>query len=312
MKKNILITGGLGLIGSRLAEKYINSEENITILSRSDKRISNIKGLEDKINLKIKDIKDISPEDVANQDYIFHFASTVDNYNIHNQPHLDININCNGTIALLEACRYTNPKARIIYPSTFFVNGNLDKLPATPESPCEPLGLYPATKLAAEHFCKIYNRVFDMNTVIARFTNVFGEKEANDNKKKAAFNYLIGQAIKDKEVPLYDGGNFYRDYIFVDDVAEACMTIAEKGKKDEIYYVGNGKTKKFKELIEIVIEEAGSGTIKNISPPEFHNKIGIKDYYCDNTPIKELGWEPKVSLKEGIRRTIQHYKNESK
>jgi len=311
MQKNILITGGLGLIGSRLAEKYVESGENVTILSRSDKRISNIKGLEDKITLKIKDINDISPEDVANQDYIFHFASTVDNYNINDQPHLDVNVNCNGTISLLEACRASNPNARVVYPSTFFVNGNVE-LPATPESPCEPLGLYPATKLASEHFCKIYNRVFDMNTVIARFTNVFGENEANDNKKKAAFNYLMGLALKDEEIPLYDAGNFYRDYIFVDDVADACQVIAEKGKTGEVYYVGNGKAQSFKELIDMVVEEAGSGTIKNIEPPEFHNRVGIKDYYCDNTPLKNLGWESKVPVREGIRRTIEHYKNGSK
>jgi len=312
MSKNILITGGLGLIGSCLAEKYANSGENVTILSRSDKRLNNIRGLEDKITLKIKDIKNISPEDVSNQDYIFHFASTVDNYNIHDQPHLDVNVNCNGTISLLEACRKSNPNVRIVYPSTFFVNGNLKKLPATPESPCEPLGIYPATKLASEHFCKIYNKVFDMNTVIARFTNVFGEKEANDNKKKGAFNYLMGLAIKGEEIQLYDAGNFYRDYIFVDDVADACKVIAEKGETGKVYYVGNGKPQSFKELIDIVIEEAGSGTIKNINPPEFHNRVGMKDYYCNNTPLKNLGWEPKVSVREGIRRTIQHYKNESK
>ena len=302
MGKNVLITGGLGLIGSCLTEKYVNSGENVTILSQSDKRINNIKGLENKITLKIKDIKDISPEDVINQDYIFHFASTVDNYNIHDQPHLDVNVNCNGTISLLEVCKEFNPSARIVYPSTFFVNGNLDKLPATPESPCNPLGLYPATKLAAENFCKIYNQVFDMNTVIARFTNVFGEKEANNNKKKAAFNYLMGLALRGEEIPLYDAGNFYRDYIFVDDVADACQTIAEKGETGKIYYVGNGKPQKFKELIDIVIEEAKSGTIKNISPSEFHNRIGIKDFYCDNSPLRNLGWKPKISIREGIKK----------
>lgn len=310
-KKKVLITGGLGLIGSKLAEKCVFSGDSVTILSKSLKRIRNIRGLENKIELHLKDINEINPLDVKDKDFIFHFASTVDNYNIYDQPYLDVDVNCHGTISLLEACRKSNPKARIVYPSTFFVNGNIE-LPATPESPCEPLGVYPATKLAAEHFCKIYNRVFEMNAVIARFTNVFGENEENNNKKKAAFNYLMGLALKDKEIPLYDAGNFYRDYIFVDDVADACKVIAEKGETGEVYYVGNGKAQIFRELIEIVIEEAGSGTIKNIEPPEFHNRVGIKDYYCDNNPLRQLGWRPKVSVREGIRRTIQHYKNASR
>ncbi len=302
MVKQILITGGLGLIGSKLAEFYVNSGEMVTIISRSKKNIRNIKGFENKINLKIKDIKDVSVEDVKNQDIIFHLASTVDNYNMLDMPHLDVNVNCNGTISLLEMCKKANPFVRIVYSSTFFVNGALEKLPATPKSPCEPLGIYPATKLAAEHFCKIYNRVFGMNITIARFTNVFGEKESKENKKKAAFNYLIGLALKNKKIPVYDGGDFYRDYIFVDDVASACQIIAEKGKVGEIYYVGNGKTHKFKELIKIVIEEAGTGFIIDVKPPKFHNQVGFKNYYCDNKPLKDLGWKAKVSLREGIKK----------
>jgi UDP-glucose 4-epimerase len=312
MQRRVLITGGLGLIGSRLAEKCVQSGEKVTILTRSKEKLENIEGIAERVELRVKDVRDISQEDVADQDQIFHFASTVDNYNIHDQPYLDVEVNCGGTLALLEACREFNPQARIVYPSTFFVNGNLDHLPATPQSPCEPRGLYPATKLAAEHFCRIYNEVFDMNTVTARLTNVFGERESRTNKKKAAFNFLIGLALDGQEVPVYDGGNFFRDYIFVDDVADACQTIAERGERGEIYYVGNGKAQSFRELIEMVVSEAGSGRIIDVVPPEFHNRVGIKDFYCDNTPLRNLGWTPKVPLSEGIRRVVEHYKDESK
>lgn len=309
MNKKALITGGLGFIGSHLARKLLSKGIDVIILTRSKKRISNIYDIKDKLKIIEKDLLDINME-VEDMDYVFHCASTVDNYNIHTDPYLDININCKGTIALLEACRKHNPKATIIYPSTFFVNGNLDTLPATPESPCNPLGLYPATKLAGEHFCKIYNQIFGLNCIIARFTNVFGEFEEGTNKKKAAFNYLIKLAVENKEIPIYGNGDFVRDYIHVENVVNALLIIAKKGAVNSIYYVGEGKGTKFKNLIQMVVNITKSGRIKYITPPDFHNKVGILNYYCDNTLLKKLGWNMTTTLQEGIKRTIDFYKND--
>jgi len=307
--KNILITGGLGFIGSNLARKSIENKHKVTLLSRSFEKKRNIKGIERKVTLIHKDIRKISEEDVRDKDYIFHLASTVDNNNINSNPYLDIEVNCDGTIALLEACREYNPNTRIVYASTFFVNGNLESLPATPDSPCNPQGLYPATRLAGEHFCRTYNQVFGLNSIVSRFTNVFGIYEEWNNKKKAAFNHLIKLATEDKEVPIYGDGSFMRDYIYVEDAVSGLLKIAEKGKRGEIYYIGRGEGTKFSDLIDIVIEESGSGRKISIPSPKFHNQVGIGNYYCDNSKLKELGWEPKISLREGIKRTIEFYKN---
>ena len=307
--KNILITGGLGFIGSNLARKSIENKHKVTLLSRSFEKKRNIKGIEGKVTLIHKDIRKISEEDVRDKDYIFHLASTVDNNNINSNPYLDIEVNCDGTIALLEACREHNPNTRIVYASTFFVNGNLESLPATPDSPCNPQGLYPATRLAGEHFCRTYNQVFGLNSIVSRFTNVFGIYEEWNNKKKAAFNHLIKLATEDKEVPIYGDGSFMRDYIYVEDAVSGLLKIAEKGKRGEIYYIGRGEGTKFSDLIDIVIEESGSGRKISIPSPKFHNQVGIGNYYCDNSKLKELGWEPKISLREGIKRTIEFYKN---
>ena len=146
-----------------------------------------------------------------------------------------------------------------------------------------------------------------MNATIARFTNVFGQREQVANKKKAAFNQMLAAAMRGEEIPLYSNGEFIRDYIHVEDVVDALLIIAEKGKKGEVYYVGRGEKTNFGDLMKMVIEEAGSGTLKSIEPPKFHKAVGIKDFYCDNAPLKELGWTPQVSLRQGIRKTIDYY-----
>lgn len=305
----ILITGGLGFIGSNLAEKCVEDGNKVTIVSKSTSKKRNIESIEDRVRLLVMDVKDIGKE-VEEFDYIFHLAGSTDNYAIiENQPFKDIELNCNTTIALLEACRRYNPQTRIVYGSTFFVNGNQEKLPVDENSPCNPLGLYGATRLAGEHFCHIYNKVFGLNANIARFTNVFGIREQRDNKKKAGFNYLINLALEDRDIPLYNNGEFFRDYIYVSDVVDACRVIAEKGEKDKVYYVGRGEFVRFRELISMVMEEAKGGRIKSIEPPEFHKSVGITNFVCDSSQLRKLGWEPKVSLTEGIRKTIEYYKN---
>lgn len=307
---NILITGGLGFIGSNLAHKYVERGDNITLLSKTKNKIKNIEGIENNIKLVLKDIKDISKEDVENKDIIFHCASTVDNYNIQDSPYLDNEINCIGTIALLEACRNYNKNAKIVYISTFFVNGNLKKLPANEESKCEPLGIYPATKLAAEYFCKIYHRIFGLKTVIARLTNVFGVREQRDNNKKAAFNRMINTAVNGGTIKLYDNGIIKRDYIYVDDVISALIILSERGESERIYYIGRGEGIKFKDMVDIIIKEAKGGDVEVIKVPKFHKASGIDDFWCDNNLIKSLGWSPKISIEEGVKRVVREYKNE--
>ena len=306
----VLIIGGLGFIGSQLARKYVEDGAYVTIYSRSKKRIANIKNIGDKVTLIIKDLKYIDTE-VKDFDYIFNLAGSTDNYSImEGDPYGDINLNCVNTISLLEACKKYNRNARIIFASTFFVNGHAEKLPVGPESKCMPLGLYGATRLAAEHFCHIYNNIFDLNVIITRFCNVFGILEMGDNKKKAGFNYMINQAVLGNELNLYDNGDFYRDYIYVTDVIDACQLIALKGKLNNVYYVGRGEFIKFKQLIDIIVEHTGV-KVNPIEPPDFHKRVGMKDFVADVSELKKLGWEPKVSLIQGIKMTIDFYREYS-
>jgi UDP-glucose 4-epimerase len=306
----VLITGGLGFIGSNLAEYYVNNGDNVTILSRSDTKHYNIRPFKDKVSFIQKDIREISEEDVIDKDVIFHCASTVDNYNILSDPYLDININCIGTIALLEACRKVNKDAKIVYTSTFFVNGNPPNLPVTTDMKPEPLGVYGASKLAAEHILKTYQKVFGLKPIIARLSNVFGLKEQDNNNKKAAFNRMIYMAVHNETIKLYDNGKIIRDYIYIDDVVSALDTLYKKGEVGKVYYVGTGKGHTFREMVDIILEEANWGNVEVVPPPAFHSNVGIDDFICDVQDLKDLGWKQKVSLRDGIRKVVTQYKLE--
>lgn len=305
----ILITGGLGFIGSHLAESLLKKCHDVTILTRSVSKIDNISKFKNKITLIIKNVKDIGVE-VKDFDVIFHLAGTTDNYAlVENDLERDIESNCKGTLNLLNNCKLHNPTVRIVFASSFFVVGVPEKLPVDEKSRCKPLSLYPATRLFGEHICNIYHNVYDMDIVIARFANVFGDREQFHNKKKAAFNYMIYKALMDEELTLYGKGDFVRDYIFVSDVVNACITLMNKGEKNEIYFVGRGEGIEVRKLFELVIETVGSGRIKNIPVPKFHQKVGIKDFYCDIGKIRKLGWEPKVDISTGIKITADYYRS---
>ena len=309
----ILITGGLGFIGSNLAHSLVKKGHELTLLSRSRKKIRNIRGIENRVTLIEKNVNHMDEigdigEIIREQDAIFHLAGNMGNYSILRNPHQDIDDNCKSTLTLLELCQAHHPRVRIVYASAFFVHGKVDHVPVKEEEPCNPVSLFGATRLAGEHFCRIYNNIYDMNITIARFSNVFGIRELMNDKKKAAFNYLIRLALEDQDILMYGRGEIIRDLIYVSDVVSALKILMERGVRDEIYFVGRGIGVTLREFLETVVEVAGSGSIHSIEPPEFHNRIGITNFVCDISKLRSLGWEPAIDIQGGLRKTIEFYR----
>lgn len=301
-----LITGGFGLIGSALVNTI---EGNVTILSRSEKGKTRIKRSD--ITVLLKNLDELTEEDVKGIDIVYHCASTVDNYNVLTDPYIDVKTNLDGTIGLLEICKKLEKKPKIIFPSTFFVYGNeydKTKKPINEESKTDPLAIYPATKLCAESIIKLYARLYNISYLICRLTNVYGEEEYYDNKKKGALNYLIMQALKGEPLSIYKGGDFYRDYIHVDDVVRALRFLEQK-QANETYLVGYGESVLFKDIIDYLDKASGGiAEIKEIEPPDFHKAVGTTNFVADVTKIKSLGWKPEIDYKEGLARVVNRYK----
>lgn len=310
MKKNnsYLITGGYGLIGSCLVDSLLGK---VTILTRSNRHKNRVKRKD--ANVLIKDLGKIEKKDIDTIDVIYHCASTVDNYNVLDNPYIDVDTNINGTIRLLEICKNLGKKPKIIYPSTFFVYGNeydKTKSPINEDSKTEPLAIYPATKLCAESIIKLYSRLYKIPYLICRLTNVYDEHEDFNNKKKGGLNYMIMQAVKGKPLTVYKGGNFLRDYIYLDDVINALKFLEEKNIANDTYLIGFGEAVLFKDMIDYLHEITGKKSqITQADPPEFHKAVGINNFVADISKIKKLGWQPKINYQEGIKRIVSRYKS---
>lgn len=303
-----LITGGLGLIGSSIALS-LNGE--VTILSRTSIHLDRLKRKE--VKLIIKDLKDLERKDIETIDVIYHCASTVDNYNVLTNPYIDVETNISSTIRLLEICKDLQKKPKLIYFSTFFVYGNeydRTKKPINEDSKTEPLAIYPATKLCTESIIKLYSRLYKIPYLICRLTNVYDEHEDFNNKKKGGLNYMIMQAVKGELLSVYKGGNFLRDYIYLDDVISALKFLESKNISNDTYLIGFGKAVLFKEIIDYLFEITGKKSqITQIDPPEFHKAVGVNNFVADISKIKKLGWKPKINYQEGIKKIVESYKS---
>jgi nucleoside-diphosphate-sugar epimerase len=244
-------------------------------------------------------------------DVIFHLAGQLTHYESFENPLYDVDVNSKSTIVVLETIRKLKRSCRFILGSTFWVVGRPKSLPINEETPCQPLNIYAADRLASEHYCKIYNAVYDLDTVVMRLSNTFGPREQHDNPRKAALNYLLYKGYKGENVTIYDDGKFFRDYIYISDIVSAARAIMEKGKRGEIYFVGTNKATWFYEIGRW-IEELTPGKVVYVKSPDYHKRIDVGNIIIDNTKIKQLGWNWKVSVKEGLKKTLDYYQEMEK
>ena len=306
----ILITGGLGFLGSNLAESLVEKGHEVVLVSRSDRKKQSIAGFTEKVNIEYGDVTDLDWIQSVILEYrpdvIFHFAGQLTSYESFERPFYDVDVNSKSTLAILEAVRKLEKPCRFILGSTFWVIGKPNKLPINEETPCSPRNIYAADRLASEHYCKIYNAVYDLDTIVMRLTNTFGIREQYDNPRKAGLNYLLYRGFKGQTVPIYSEGKIFRDYIYVSDVVSAAEVIMERGKTGECYFVGTGVRTWFYEIGQW-IEELTTAKVVYVEPPDFHKRIDVGNIVIDNSKIKDLGWDWKVTVKEGLERTLEYY-----
>ena len=307
----ILVIGGMGFVGSHLSEEFVNTGHSVVIASRSKKKIRNIANIIDHVKIEYGDITDYKWLETIilkhKPDVIFHLAGQLTHYEAFENPLYDVDVNSKTTLVILETLRKMEKPCRLILGSTFWVVGKPKTLPINEETPCNPLNLYAADRLASEHYCRIYNRVYGLDALVMRLTNTFGPREQYNNPRKAALNYLLYKGFKGETVPIYDEGKFFRDYIYISDIVSAAKAIMEKGKSGEIYFVGTNTPTWFYDIGKW-IEELTPGKVVYVESPEYHKKIDVGNIVVDNTKLKKLGWNWKVPVKEGLKKTLEYYR----
>lgn len=242
---------------------------------------------------------------------ILYFISTVDNYNIHTDPHLDIETNLNLLITVLENCReaYGND-FEFNFISSWFVYGKVTSIPVSEDTPCNPTGFYSITKRCAEQLLISYCQTYNIPYHILRMSNVIGINDKKVSKKKNALQYMIQQLIHGDTVKLYEG-KILRDLIDVRDAADAIYHVLAYGNLNEIYNIGNGVGYSFEEIVYTVQEYLGTGQIERIPIPEFHKLVQTPDFYLNVSKLHSLGFQSQYDISSSVIEIVDQYKNMS-
>lgn len=312
----VLITGGLGFIGSNLAHRLVNLGAEVKIydalLEGYGANWANIKEIKDKVEVIIGDVRDYKKlkDVIRTVDIIFHCAAQVSRVVSMSNPWLDVDINCIGTINVLEAVKNSNKNIRIIYTSSRASTGLAKNLPVDEETPLNPVDVYGVNKLTAEMYCKVYHRAYGLKTTILRLTNCYGPRAQMKTPRYGVINWFIRMALEDKVLTVYSPGTMLRDYIYVDDTIDALILAAQNDEAiNETFYVTSGKPISLVELAKLIVRIANSGEVKIVPSQKEWASIEIGDFYATYDKIKKkLGWKPKTDIETGLRKTIQFYK----
>jgi UDP-glucose 4-epimerase len=314
--KKVLITGGLGMIGSTIALELVKLGADVTILDAFIEPFGanqfNIASIRNEVKVNISDIRDKESVKsmVAEKDIIFNLAGQVSHNDSIENPYLDAEINYLGHLNVLEACRRISPEAKILYSGSRLQFGEIERIPVAEDHPLRPKTPYALNKVAAENLYLYYHRVYHLPTVVFRIANPYGPRAQMKHPKYAMINWFLRQAMEGKSIRIFGDGNQIRDYIYIRDLAEAfILAAANEQVAGEIFNIGSGVGTRFKDMAGSIVQFLKKGRIEFVPWPKEYLNIETGDYVTDIAKAKRLlGWAPKTSLEEGIRLTHRFYR----
>jgi UDP-glucose 4-epimerase len=314
--KNVLITGGLGFIGSSLAQKLVEANAQVTLLDAMipgyGGNLFNIEPIKEKIKINFSNITDSNSISylVQDKDYIFHCAGQVCHVMSLTDPFPDIEYNIKGTATLMEACKKYNPSVKIVKTGTRGQYGPAVHLPVSETAPTDPKGIYEISNLTAEKIIKVYNDIHGIRSVLLRLTNIYGPRSQMKHSRFGVVNWFVRQAIDNETIKVFGDGTILRDFLYIDDCVDAILLSAITDEAvGEVMNVGVNVPTNFLQLVTLLIETAGTGRWEFAEFSSERRAQEPGDFYSDISKIKRItGWTPKVDLQEGLRRTIEHYR----
>ena len=318
--KKILVTGGLGFIGSNLSSRLVGLGAKVTIVDNMMPRLGgnlfNVSEIVDRIQINFSDIRDSHSMDylVKGQEVIFHLAGQVNHVDSIRNPIQDLDINCRGTLVLLESCRKHNRATKIIFAGTRGEYGSSVKLPVDEDHPTNPKGIYAVTNLTAEKMVLVYDDVHKIHGTCLRITNTYGPRHQMAHDEYGVLNWFIRKAIDDEVIPVFGDGRILRDFLYVKDLVDCFLQVATcEAAYGEVFNVGSGVPVSFIDLAKKIVKIAGKGKVAFTEFTQERKEVEPGDYYTDISKIKGVvGWEPKTDLETGLQKTIDFYRTYKK
>jgi len=315
--KRVLITGGLGFIGSNLARRLVAAGAEVCLIDFLDSRYGgnffNIVDIRDKARVVVADIRDqmLMTELVRGQDVLFNLAGQISHLGSIQDPRTDLEINCSSVLSILEICRLHNPGIKIVYSGTRQIYGRPRYLPVDENHPMEPIDFNGVSKMAGGWYHILYNHVYGMRTANLRLTNVYGPRMWVKDGRLSFIGLWFRQIVEGQELMIFGDGKQIRDFNDVEDVVDALLLAAANPASDgQVYNLGGDEPISLLDLARLMIEVNGSGSYRLVEFPPERKRIDIGDYYGDYTKIRNsLGWNPCTKLRDGIARTLDYYRS---
>jgi UDP-glucose 4-epimerase len=313
--RRVLVTGGLGFIGSTLARRLVELGARVTVadslVPEYGGNLFNIAGIEDKLLVNISDVRDEHSMRylVQGQDFLFNLAGQTSHADSMQDPYTDLDINCRAQLSILEACRKNNPGVKVIYASTRQIYGKPKYLPVDEDHLLGPVDVNGVNKIAGEEYHILYNNVHDVRACALRLTNTIGPRMRVKDARQTFVGIWVRLLVEGNPFEVWEGHQL-RDFTYVDDAVDAFLLAAASEKSNgQVFNLGGDCVISLKDLADLLVEINGGGRYVTRSYPSDRRRIDIGDYYANFNRIRTaLGWEPKVPLREGLTRTLAFYR----
>jgi dTDP-glucose 4,6-dehydratase/UDP-glucose 4-epimerase len=314
-KKQVLITGGLGFIGSNLARALVDQGAEVTLADSLIPQYGgnrfNIVDIHNRVTVNVCDVRD--PFAIAyllqGKDYLFNLAGQTSHLDSMTDPLTDLHINATAQLSILEACRKVNPHIQIVFASTRQLYGKPEYLPVDERHPIRPVDVNGINKLAGEWYHLLYNNVYGIRACALRLTNTYGPGMRVKDARQTFLGIWVRLLIEGKPIKVFGDGLQLRDFSYVDDCVAALLLAGSSDQANgKVYNLGGTEVVGLKALAELMVQLVQGGTFELVPFPPERKAIDIGDYYSDFSLIKkELGWQPTVDLREGLKRTVEYY-----
>lgn len=313
--QRIVITGGLGFLGSSLALRLADAGAHVTVIDNLHPlyggNLFNIADARDRIEVVVDDIRNLAVMGplIERADIMFHLAGQVSYIDSLSMPYEDLDLNARATLGILECCRKSNPKLRILFSSTRMTYGRAEVPILTEASPTNPLSLYGIHKLTAEKYLLMYYKDFGIPSTVLRLTNPYGPRQQIKHSKYSVVGWFVRQAMEGNVIKIFGDGEQLRDYVFVDDIVTAMIGCASGPVAvGEVVNVGSGQSTRFRDMVSTVVNCVNRGRMEFVPWPDDYERVETGDIAVDISKLKSLtAWQPRWTLQEGIQKTFEYY-----